>query len=130
MPREFNRGSRMADQIQRDLALLIQREIKDPRMTMVTINEAKVSRDLAFADIYFTMLPDMEATEAEKLLNHASGYLRNLLAKGLSSRSTPRLRFHYDHSIANGARISKAINEARKRDSDLGMDAGIEGEDG
>ncbi len=116
----------MADQIQRDLAMLIQREIKDPRMTMVTINEARVSRDLAFADIYFTMLPDTEASEAEKLLNHASGYLRNLLAKNLSSRSTPKLRFHYDHSIADGARISKAINEARKRDSD----SDIESEDG
>ena len=124
MPREFNRGSRVADQIQRDLAILIQREIKDPRVGMVTINEAKVSRDLAYADVYFTMLPEAGATEAEGLLNGAAGYLRGQLAKGLSSRTTPKLRFHYDRSIENGARISRAIDEARSRDSDAGDDDG------
>jgi len=57
MPREFSRGRRIADQIRKDLAVLIQREVKDPRVGMVTINDAKVSRDLAFADIYFTVMP-------------------------------------------------------------------------
>ena len=71
MPREFNRGSRVADQIQRDLAVLIQQEIKDPRLTLVTINEAKVSRDLSYADIYFTLLPDTAAEEAEGLLQES-----------------------------------------------------------
>ncbi|MCH8040224.1 MAG: ribosome-binding factor A [Nitrospinae bacterium] len=56
MPREFSRGRRIADLIQRELAILIQREMKDPRLGMVTINDAKVSRDLAFADVYFTVL--------------------------------------------------------------------------
>lgn len=118
MPREFSRGHRIADQIQRDLALLIQREVKDPRLGMVTINEAKVSRDLSWADVYFTVLPDMETEEAENLLNGAAGFLRGLLAQGLSTRATPRLRFHYDNSIVNGDRISRAIDEARSRDSD------------
>jgi len=118
MPREFSRGHRIADQIQRDIALLIQREIKDPRLGMVTINEAKVSRDLAYADVYFTVLPYSAAADAESLLNNAAGYLRTLLAKGLSARTTPKLRFHYDNSVENGERMSRAIEAARARDSD------------
>lgn len=52
MPKEFSRGRRVGDHIQRELATLIQREVKDPRVGMVTISEVKVSRDLAYADVY------------------------------------------------------------------------------
>lgn len=117
MPREFSRGRRVADQIRKDLAVLIQREIKDPRLGMVTISDTTVSRDLAFADVYFTVLPEGDSDQAEGLLNNAGGFLRTHLAKSLSTRTTPRLRFHYDHTIENGARISKAIDNARARDS-------------
>ena len=54
MPREFSRGRRVADHIQKELAVLIQQEVKDPRLGLITINEVKVSRDLGFADVYFT----------------------------------------------------------------------------
>ncbi len=116
MPREFSRGRRVADQIRKDLAILIQREIKDPRLGMVTINDAKVSRDLAVADVYFTVLPEGDSAAAEDLLNNAGGFLRSLLAKNLSTRTTPRLRFHYDHTVENGARLSKAIDTALASD--------------
>ena len=117
MPREFSRGRKIADLIQRELAILIQREIKDPRIGMVTVNEAKVSRDLAYADIYFTVLPAENVNEVEEILNQAQGFLRSQLARILNTRTTPRLRFHYDATIENGARLSKAIDEARARDS-------------
>lgn len=116
MPREFSRGRRVADLIQQELARLIQQEVKDPRVGMVTINEVKVSRDLAFADVYFTMLGDGEASAAEKALDNAAGFLRSQLARALSTRTTPRLRFHYDATIETGARISKAINDALAED--------------
>ena len=112
MPRESSRGRKVADLIQRELAVLIQREIKDPRIGMVTINEATVSRDLAFADVYFTVLPSDDALAVEEVLNQAGGFLRSQLAKGLSTRTTPRLRFHYDNTIENGARLEKAIDSA------------------
>ncbi len=127
MPREFSRGHRVADQIRRDLAILIQREVKDPRVTMVTMPDAKVSRDLSVADVYFTMLGEAEAAEAEALLNNTAGYLRSLLAKGLSSRTTPKLKFHYDESIARGAHLSKAIDQARARDSNDVISDGSDG---
>ena len=117
MPRECSRGSRIADLSQRELAILIQREMKDPRLGMVTINDAKVSRDLAFADVYFTVLGGNDAQGAEEVLNNAGGFLRTQLSKIMSTRTTPKLRFHYDATIENGARISKVITDALAEDA-------------
>ena len=117
MPREFSRGQKVGDLIQRELASLIQREVKDPRIGMVTINEANVSRDLAFADIYFTVLPAEDVTSVEETLNQAAGFLRSQLAKALNTRTTPKLRFHYDATIENGARLSRAIDAAIASDT-------------
>ena len=112
MARESSRGRKVADLIQRELAVLIQREIKDPRIGMVTINEVTVSRDLAFADVYFTVLPADDTSEIEEILTQAGGFLRTQLSRVLSTRTTPRLRFHYDHTMLNGARLEKAIDQA------------------
>jgi ribosome-binding factor A len=120
MPREFSRGRKVADLIQRELALLIQREIKDPRIKMVTINEATVSRDLAYSDVYFTVLPDDDTLEVEKVLNQASGFLRSQLAKILNTRTTPKLRFHYDSTIETGSKMSQAIDAAITEDRERG----------
>jgi len=117
MPREFSRGRRIADLIQRELAILIQREMRDPRVGMITINDAKVSRDLAFADVYFTMLGGNDAKAVEEVLNKAGGFLRSQLSKIMTTRTTPKLRFHYDPTIENGARISKAIDDAIAEDA-------------
>jgi len=116
MPKESSRGRKIGDLIQREVAVLVQREIKDPRIGMVTINEATVSRDLAFSDIYFTVLPSENTEIVEEVLNEASGFLRSQLAKVLSIRTTPKLRFHYDNTIESGARMNKAINKALLRD--------------
>ena len=77
MPREFSRGRRIADQIQHEIAILVQQEVKDPRVGMVTINEVKVSRDLAYADVYFTMLGNADHKAAESALTNAAGFLRS-----------------------------------------------------
>jgi ribosome-binding factor A len=116
MPKESSRGRKIGDLIQREVAVLVQREIKDPRIGMVTINEATVSRDLAFSDIYFTVLPSENTEIVEEVLNEASGFLRSQLARVLSTRITPKLRFHYDDTIESGARMNKAINNALSRD--------------
>lgn len=120
MPREFSRGQKVGDLIQRELAILIQREVKDPRIGMVTINEANVSRDLSFADVYFTVLPADDTEGVEEVLNQAGGFLRSQLAKVLNTRTTPKLRFHYDPTIENGARLSKAIDDAVAKDDTQG----------
>ncbi|GGX44823.1 30S ribosome-binding factor RbfA [Saccharospirillum salsuginis] len=123
MAKENSRIRRIADQIQRDLSVLIQQEVKDPRLGMVTINAVKVSRDLSYADVYFTCMvfgDDADAEQArreqEKLLNKASGFLRSMLAQALKLRVMPQLRFHYDEVIESGARLSGLIDEALRQD--------------
>ena len=115
MQREDGREKKVAELIQKEVARLLQREFRDPRLAMITINEVRVSRDYAFSDIYFTVLPEDSSKNAELLLNEASGFFRSKLAKKLSMRATPKLRFHYDSSLENGARISSLIAKEKKQ---------------
>lgn len=118
-PRGFNRTDRIADQIQKDLALLLQREIKDPRVGMVTVSAVKVSKDLAFSDVYVSFMTKNsleESKEALEVLENASGFLRSSLAKGIKLRVMPKLRFHYDSTLVEAPRISALIDKAVKQD--------------
>jgi ribosome-binding factor A len=119
MPKEFSRQIRVADQIQRSLAQLIQSEINDPRLGLVNINDVDVSRDYANARVYVTFVGDESQADVEQsisILNKASGFLRSLLAKQLNSRSTPRLRFVYDKTSVEGQRLTHLINQAVSKD--------------
>ena len=115
MQREDGREKKVAELIQKEVASLVQREFRDPRLPMVTINEVRVTRDYAFSDIYFTVLPEDTSKNAELLLNEASGFFRSKLAKKLSMRTTPKLRFRYDSSLEDGARISSLIDKEKKQ---------------
>lgn len=119
MPRESNRLDRINDQLKRELAQLIQNEVRDPRIGMVSITDVKVSRDLAHAEVYVTFLGKADAAESEEALdtlNRAAGFLRTLLAKEIRLRTTPRLKFRYDESLVRGAYLSGLIEEAVARD--------------
>lgn len=118
------RLQRLADQIQRTLSVLIRDEINDPRLTgMVTISSVKVSPDLGYADIYVTILEpsqdagmDIEYHRASlEVLKNASGFLRTELSHTLKTRTTPRLRFHYDEVTAHGNYMTNLVNEAMKK---------------
>lgn len=115
------RLQRLADQIQRDLAVLIRDEINDPRLTgFVTISTIKISPDLGYADIYVTIMEkSMDDamtkdyhTESLEVLNKASGFLRTELSHLLKTRTTPRLRFHYDEVTANANYMMNLISKA------------------
>ena len=126
MPKDFSRTSRLGEQIQRDLAKMIQFDMKDPRLGMVTLNAVKVAKDLGYADIYFTVMGAKgetdESTEEEirnnavKILNDAARYLRGELARDMKTRTTPALRFHYDESLLRGHRMTNLINKAVAED--------------
>ena len=120
MPAEFNRAQRLGERIKRDLALLIQRELKDPRIGMVTVNFVQLSKDLSHADVNVTVLVpgdvDEEIVESLASLNEASVFLRTELGRGLRVRKVPHLRFHYDDSLKRGARINELIHQALKSD--------------
>jgi ribosome-binding factor A len=116
MPRTSNRLGRISDQLKQQLALLIQNELRDPRLGMVSVLDVKVSRDLAHADVFITVL-NAEPKEAVAALNNASGFLRSLLAKNLNLRVTPRLRFVFDESVERGRKLSSLIDEAVAQDA-------------
>ena len=114
MEAHFKRTDRVAEQIQKILAVLIHKEMKDPRLGMVTINDVRVSKDLAYAEVFFTVFPDERAEEAGQLLGNASSFLRKLLARQLTIRITPKLRFSYDASLVHGEKITRALMADRK----------------
>lgn len=118
------RLQRLADQIQRTLSVLIRDEINDPRLTgFVTISSVKVSPDLGYADVYVTILePTQDGgmnidahRESLKVLKNAAGFLRTELSHTMKTRTTPRLRFHYDEVTAHGNYMAALVSEAMRK---------------
>ncbi len=110
--KDYARSERLASQIQRELAALIQTEIKDPRLGMPSILEVQVSKDLAHARVYFSVLDPAEAGNCLAALNSASGFLQRELGKVIKARITPRLSFIYDDTDIRGRRLSDLIESA------------------
>ena len=111
--KNFSRASRVAEQIRRELAELIQMELKDPRVNLVTLTDVEVTADYAHAKVFFTTLGnDDQITAAAAGLNHAAGFLRHELGRRISLRSIPQLHFAYDESVERGIRLSLLIDEA------------------
>ena len=113
MPREFSRTRRVAEQLQRELAVLVRDEIKDPRLGMVSISGAEVSRDLAYATVYISVLGDEKAVaDSLAVLNRAAGFLRHRLGRLMRIRIVPQLKFEFDSSLQEGARMDALIDAA------------------
>jgi ribosome-binding factor A len=118
MPKDYPRSDRVADEIQRQLAETIRHELKDPGVAeFFTISEVEVTRDLSVADVHFTVLEAESVEPTLDALQRARGFLRKRLASKLRLRNTPQLRFHYDRSVDEGARMDRLIDAARRRDS-------------
>ncbi|MBQ0796850.1 MULTISPECIES: 30S ribosome-binding factor RbfA [Zhongshania] len=117
--KEFSRTARIADFLKRELGSFIQKELRDPRLGMVSVIDAQVSRDLSHAKIYVTVMGKNTAEEAKEslaVLNKAAGFLRSQVAKINNARTTPQLRFYYDTSVNRGQHISKLIQDAVEAD--------------
>lgn len=113
MPKDYSRTRRVGEQIQREIAQLIQQEIKDPRLGLITISAVKLSRDMSHANIFFTTLDEEHPIEDTlKVLEGAAGFLRHELAKRMQLRIVPQIHFKYDESIAYGNELSALINKA------------------
>ena len=105
-----HRGFRVADQIQRDLAELI-RELKDPRLGMVTIQSVEVTPDYAHAKVFFSVLSG-DPEETAEGLNQAAGFLRNGLFKRLHIHTVPTLHFMFDQTPERAADMNALIAKA------------------
>ena len=132
MAKEFSRTRRIGQQLQQELAMVLQRDMKDPRIGMVTVNEVDVSRDLSFAKVFVTFFDEDPEQIQSKLdaLTKAAGYIRSLVAGRMKLRVMPELKFEYDSSLVEGMRMSTLVTEVITKDkqkaqeSDRGDDEG------
>ena len=107
------RNRKIADAIQRELSALIRLEMRDPRVTMVTLTDVEVARDNAHAKVFFTSLgTEAQIAACQQGLQSAAGFLRSLLANRLTIRTVPQLHFEIDVLIERGVRLSKLIDDA------------------
>ncbi len=125
---DFGRDLRVADFVRDELSMIMQREMRDPRVGLVCINEVKVSRDLAFADVYVSQLAGDAADDDKaaliKVLSGAAGYFRSELAKRHRMRTTPRIRFHYDELAESAPKMESLIDRARQSDEQVARERG------
>lgn len=119
MAREFSRARRVGQELQREVAMILQREIKDERLKLVTVSGVELSRDLNYAKVFVTFLEnDPEKIEqGMKVLRDASGFIRTLVGKAMRLRVTPELRFSYDQSLVEGVRISTLVSSTIAEDN-------------
>jgi ribosome-binding factor A len=119
MAQAFSRARRVGEQIKRELAQLIRSESDDPRLTMVSITGVDVSRDLAYAKVYVTLLGAPEARpEVVAELNRLTPLLRKQLGRLMRIRSVPHLTFTYDEVVERGAELSALIDRAVAADAE------------
>lgn len=120
MAKEFGRSQRVASQMQKELATILQREIHDPRLGFVTVNEVVLSKDLAVAKIYITVLNADDAGKQDNVhaLNEMSPFIRHELARRMRLRHISELHFYYDHSFDTGMRVAELLQDIEKPTQD------------
>ena len=112
------RPERLAEQIRMDVASILQNELKDPRLPLVTATRVAVSNDLKSAKLYVSVLGDeAQRARAMKVLEGATGYVRRLLAQRLGLRTAPEIRFVFDPSVEYGIRLEELLQAEKTRES-------------
>ena len=123
MAKEFGRPQRVAQEMQKEIALILQREIKDPRVGMMTtVSGVEMSRDLAYAKVFVTFLNDQDEAAVKngiKALQEASGFIRSLLGKAMRLRIVPELAFFFVYSLVKNKNMSKLVTSVVKHDDEL-----------
>ena len=128
MAKEFSRVDRLSQHIKKEMAVILQREIKDPRLhSMITVSDVEVSRDLSHAKVFVTFLgmDDSKVEDNLKILNDASGYVRSLIGKRIQTRIVPHIRFAFDQSLNEGIRMASLVTSVRQEDERKRKDAGL-----
>ncbi|WP_028117612.1 30S ribosome-binding factor RbfA [Ferrimonas senticii] len=118
MAKEFSRVQRVGQQLQRELAMAMQRDIRDARLGMVTINEVQVSRDMGYAKVFVTFLND-DADEVKaqiEVLKELAPMIRMMIAGRVKLRVMPELRFEYDRSLVDGINMASMVSKVRAED--------------
>lgn len=124
MPKEYSRGTRVAEQIKRELAQMIQMEVKDPRVGFVSLTDVELTPDYAHAKVFFTCMREDEAEAVMAGLRRASSFLRRELGRRVRIHTTPELHFVYDASVQEGSRLSALIDRTLEEDRQARGDDG------
>lgn len=125
MAKSFTRPQRVGHELQKEIAIILQREIKDPRLGMVTVSGVELSRDLSYGKVFVTFLNDSDpevVTQGLKVLNDATGYIRSLVGKAMKLRIIPELKFFYDESLVEGMRMSNLVSQVVQKDKNRHQD--------
>jgi ribosome-binding factor A len=118
MPREIPRARRVAEQVQRVLADMLRREVRDPRLKPVTITHVKMSPDLSHAWVHFQLLTgNAHDPEQQEMLDEAAGYLRGPLGRALRLRIAPYIHFQPDAELEQSQRLDELITRAVREDA-------------
>ena len=120
MPREFARSERVAQMVNRHLSMILRNQVKDPRVSELTITDVEVTKDLRQAKIFVTSLfdQDVDIDGVMQAVDRASGFIRRQLAAVIDMRHCPTLIFRYDNSISEGVKMSALIDQALEKHDD------------
>ena len=102
---------KIADQIHKDIVVILRSKVKDPRVSWITINDVEVDQEYSTARIYWSILDETKIDGATKALESAKGFIRSELSKGFKTYTIPHIKFIYDESISRGAKILNVINQ-------------------
>jgi ribosome-binding factor A len=110
-----SRIERLAHQFQQEIAMIIQRELKDPRLGFVTITKVQLSNDLSHAKVSFSCLGDTQVRQrSQETLDHSTGFIRGLIKKRFRLKIIPVLQFQYDESIAGAIALSETFEQLKR----------------
>jgi ribosome-binding factor A len=114
---EGRRPSRLGGQIQEEVSQIIHRKLKDPRLGFVTVTTVKLTADLRYANVYFSVMGSQKDIDTSmSCLEHAASFIRSELGRCLRVKHIPELRFYYDDSGARGARIEEILKHLKEED--------------
>ena len=112
-----SRQERLGHQLQQEIALIVQRELKDPRLGFITITHVKLSGDLSYAKVGFSCLGGaQERQHSQEALDSACGFIRGLVGKRLPLRIIPEIVFHYDDTIIDAIELAKTLDQLKPKD--------------
>jgi ribosome-binding factor A len=120
--KDYSRTQRVGDHLQQEVARLVQLELRDPRLKLVSITGVDVSRDLAHAKVFFTQLgiDDKEdGAKSAEVLNRAAGFIRSEIARGSTMRTVPKLHFRFDESVGRGRDMEALLKSVKSADESL-----------
>jgi len=131
VPKSYPRSRRVAEQIQRNLSELLRREVRDPRLGPVTLTDVRMSNDLGYATVYYSVLGGTkDPALTQSILDEAADFLRGPLGRSLGLRHSPEIRFVADELLEQGAKLDALIRKAVNEDREKHVEEGEEGEEG